>query len=144
MKLVQPRQNYLGLGGWVWAGKYKLERYLYLIHRITGLGILLFGLIYLTMTIVWQIQGRDIWGSTLELVHNRWFGIVVVTFIYHGLNGLRLTLQESGFALGQPTLPIYPYQDSLRKKRLLTIAMVAVIIILALVFLFIFFVVGVW
>ncbi|MEE8414483.1 MAG: hypothetical protein V3R96_08020 [Dehalococcoidales bacterium] len=144
MKQIRPRQNLLGPGGWIWAGKYRLERYLYFIHRITGLGLLLLFLIYLVTMAIFQIQGRDAWGATLALVHNQWFGIVVVVFIYHGLNGLRLTLQETGFTLGRPTPPIYPYQDSLRKKRLLTIVMTAMIVLLALFFLFIYFVVGVW
>ena len=146
MKQLQARQNYLGPGGWVWAGKYKLERYLYLLHRITGLGILLFLLIHLVMTTVFRIQGQDVWEATMALLHNPWFKIgeylVVIAFIYHGLNGLRLVLQELGFALGRPTPPIYPYQDALRKKRPWTISMVAVIVILALVVLFDFLVGG--
>ncbi len=138
MKLVQPRQNYLGLGGWVWAGKYKLERYLYLLHRITGLIILFYGIIYLIMVNISRIQGQDIWSTTLVLVHQPWFRIVIFALVYHVLNGLRLVLQELGFTLGQPAPPIYPYQDSLRQKRSWTIAMVAVVVILNLVILFIF------
>ena len=144
MRQVRPRQNSLGPAGWIWAGKYKLERYLYFLHRITGLGLLLFFLIYLVVITILQTQGRDAWGVTLSLVHNKWFGIVVVVFIYHSLNGLRLTLQETGFALGRPALPFYPYQDSLRKKRPLTIVMLTIIVLLTLLFLYIFFVVGVW
>ncbi len=136
MKLVQPRQNYLGLGGWVWAGKYKLERYLYLFHRIAGLIILFYGIIYLIMVNISHIQGQDIWAATLVLVHQPWFRIVIFALVYHALNGLRLVLQELGFTLGQPAPPIYPYQDSLRQKRSWTIAMVVVIIILSLVILF--------
>ncbi len=140
MKPIQHRQNYLGAGGWVWGGKYKLERYLYLLHRITGLGILLFGLIHLVMATVFRIQGQDIWETTMALLRNPWFKVgeylVVIAFIYHALNGLRLILQELGFALGQPTRPIYPYKDSLRKKRPWTITMVAVVVILALFVLF--------
>ena len=147
MKQIQPRQNYLGVGGWVWAGKYKLERYLYLLHRITGLGILLFLLIHLYMTTIFRIQGQDVWEATIALLRNPWFRfgeyLVVIAFIYHGLNGLRLILQELGFALGRPTPPIYPYKDSLRKKRPWTITMLAVIVILAAVVLF-DFIVGGW
>ncbi len=143
MKQIKPRRNYLGVGGWVWGGRYKLERYLYLLHRITGLGLLLFVIIHLCMTTIFRIQGQDVWEATMRILHNPWFKVgeylVVVAFIYHALNGLRLTLQESGFALGRPVPPIYPYQDSLRKKRPWTIAMVAVIVILAAVFLFDFF-----
>ena len=144
MKQIQPRQNYLGVGGWVWAGNYKLERYLYLFHRITGLGMLLFVIFHLIETTFFRIQGQGIWEATMALLHQPWFEVgiflVAVAFIYHALNGLRLILQEFGFALGKPTPPIYPYKDTLRKKRPLTIAMVAVIVILALVFLFDFIV----
>ena len=144
MKQIQPRQNYLGAGGWVWAGNYKLERYLYLLHRITGLGMLLFVIFHLIETTFFRIQGQGIWEATMRLLHNPVFEVgiylVAVAFVYHALNGLRLILQEFGFALGKPTPPIYPYKDTLRKKRPLTIAMVAVIVILALVFLFDFIV----
>jgi len=147
MKQMQPRQNYLGPGGWVWAGKYKLERYLYLLHRITGLGILLFLILHLCMTTIFRIQGQDVWEATIALLHNPWFKIgeylVCAAFIYHALNGLRLILQELGFALERPTPPVYPYKDALRKKRPWTIAMVAVIIILALALLF-DFTIGGW
>ncbi|MFC1870293.1 hypothetical protein ACFLYE_03380 [Chloroflexota bacterium] len=147
MKQIQPRQNYLGIGGWVWAGNYKLERYLYFFHRLTGLGLILFGIFHLTATTFFRIQGQDIWETTMSLLHNPWFKageyLVVLAFTYHALNGLRLILQELGFALGRPIPPIYPYQDALRKRRPLTIAMVAVIVILAIVFLF-SFTIGGW
>ncbi len=146
MKQIQPRQNYLGAGGWVWAGKYKLERYLYLLHRITGLGLLLFVIIHLCMTTIFRIQGQDVWEATMRILRNPWFKIgeylVVVAFSYHALNGLRLILQELGFTLGKPTPPIYPYKDALRKRRPVAIVMVAVIVILAVVFLFDFLVGG--
>ena len=143
MRQIQPRQNYLGAGGWVWAGKYKLERYLYLLHRITGLGLILFVIIHLAMTTFFRIQGQSIWEATMTILHNPWFKIgeylVVVAFTYHALNGLRLILQELGYLMGKPTPPIYPWKDSLRKKRPWTIAMIAVIVILAALFLFDFF-----
>jgi len=144
MKQIQPRQNYLGAGGWVWAGNYKLERYLYILHRITGLGMLLFVIFHLIETTFFRIQGQGVWEATMALLQQPWFEVgiylVAVAFVYHALNGLRLILQELGFALGKPTPPIYPYKDALRKKRPWTLAMVAVIVILALVFLFDFIV----
>ena len=147
MKEITHRRNYLGAGGWVWAGNYQMERYLYLLHRVTGLGILLFGLIHLTMTTFIRIQGQDIWEATMTVLSNPWFKfgeyLVAVAFVYHASNGLRLILQELGFVLGKPTPPIYPYKDALRKKRPWTIAMVAVIVILAGVFLF-DFTIGGW
>lgn len=140
MKQIQPRRNHLGAGGWVWGGKYKLERYLYLLHRVTGLGIILFVIIHLIITTVFRIQGQDVWEATMRVLHNPWFKVgeylVVLAFIYHSLNGLRLILQELGFALGKPTPPIYPWKDSLRKKRPWTIVVIAIVVILAGVFLF--------
>ena len=148
MRQIQPRQNRLGARGWVWAGNYKLERYLYLLHRITGLGLLLFGMFHLIETTFFRVQGQDMWEATMAFLHNPWFEaglfLVAVAFIYHALNGLRLMLQELGFLLGKPTRPIYPYKDALRKKRRWTMAMMAIIIFLILVFLFDFIVVGGW
>ena len=139
MKQIRPRPNYLGAGGWVWAGNYKWERYLYLLHRVTGLGLILFGILHFTITTFFRIQGQGLWEATMALLTNPWFKIgeylVVAAFIYHALNGLRLVLQELGFVLGKPTPPIYPYRDSLRKKRPLTIAMLVVIVALVVVFL---------
>ena len=147
MKQIQPRSNHLGALGWLWAGNYKAERYLYILHRITGLGILLFFLFHLTVTTVFRIQGQEVWQAAMAILHNPWFKIgeylVVAAFVYHALNGLRLILQELGFLMGRPTPPIYPYKDSLRKKRPWTIAMMAVIFILALVF-FYDFIAGGW
>lgn len=146
MKQIQPRQNYLGVGGWAWAGKYGLERYLYLLHRITGLGLLLFVIVHLTMTTFFRIQGPGVWEATMKILHNPWFKfgeyLVVVAFIYHALNGLRLVLQELGFVMGKPTPPIYPWKDALRRKRPLTITIVAVVVIISVVFLVDFFVGG--
>jgi len=134
------RRNYLGVRSWVWGGRYKFERYLYLLHRVTGLGLLLFLFIHLWMTTYFRIQGQGIWEVTMVMLSYPWlkFGeyLVVVAFIFHGLNGLRLVLQELGIWLGKPTPPIYPYKDSLRRQRPWTIALMVVIIILALVFLF--------
>lgn len=148
MRQIQPRQNYLGAGGWVWGGRYGLERYLYTLHRVTGLGMLLFGILHLIETTFFRVQGQNMWEATMALLHNPVFEVglylVSLAFVFHALNGLRLLLQEFGFALGKPTRPIYPYKHSLRKKRPWTMVMIAVIVILALVFLFDFIIIGGW
>ena len=147
MKQIRPRQNYLGVGGWVWAGNYKLERYLYILHRVTGLGILLFLLVHLIVTTFFRIQGQAVWESAMSILSNPLFKtgeyLVAVAFVYHALNGLRLILQELGFIIGKPVPPIYPYSDSLRRKRRWTMAFIGVIIVLCLVF-FYDFIVGGW
>jgi len=147
MAQIQPRQNLLGARGWFYGGKYQLERYLYILHRISGLAILLFILFHFTLTTVFRIQGEGVWESTMSIMHNPWFKfgeyLLVVAFIYHALNGLRLILQELGFTLGKPTPPIYPYKDSIRKKRPITIVFIVIIFILA-VITFYDFIAGGW
>jgi len=147
MKLIKPRPNYLGPGGWVWAGSYKLERYLYILHRITGLGILLFLLFHLTATTFFRIQGEAVWDSTMGFLSNPLFKageyLVVIAFVFHMVNGFRLILQELGFLMTKPVPPIYPYSDSLRRKRRWTMAFIGIIIILCLVF-FYDFIAGGW
>ena len=147
MKQMQARQNYLGVTGWVWGGNYKLERYLYTLHRITGLGIMLFVLIHLCVTTIFRVQGQGVWEAAMSLLDNPWFKVgeylVAAAFVFHAVNGLRLILQELGFLMGRPTPPVYPYKDALRRKRPWTIAMGAIIVILALVFLY-NFIAGGW
>jgi succinate dehydrogenase / fumarate reductase cytochrome b subunit len=146
MRQIRPRPHYLGVGGWVWAGNYKLERYLYILHRVTGLGILLFLLVHLIVTTFFRIQGQEVWEKAMTVLRNPLFKtgeyLVAVAFVYHALNGLRLILQELGFMIGKPVPPIYPYSDSLRKKRAWTMAIMGIIIILCLVFFYDFFVGG--
>jgi succinate dehydrogenase / fumarate reductase cytochrome b subunit len=147
MRQIQPRRNHLGVGGWVWAGNYKMERYLYILHRITGLGILFFLLFHLLMTTVFRMQGEAVWEATMGILHNPLLKVgeflVVVAFAYHALNGLRLIVQELGFGLGRPIPPIFPYKDALRKKRPWTMVVIAIIVILAAVF-FYDFIAGGW
>jgi succinate dehydrogenase / fumarate reductase cytochrome b subunit len=147
MEQKQPRNNRLGAGGWVWAGNYKMERYLYLLHRITALGLILYGVLHLTATTFFRIQGQGVWEATMAFVHNPWFKageyLVVLAFAFHALNGLRLILQEFGFVMGKPGPVVYPYKDTLRRKRPFAIAIIAVIGLVAVVFLY-DFVAGGW
>ena len=148
MRQIQPRQNHLGAGGWVWGGNYKLERYLYTLHRITGLAIILFGIFHLIETTFFRIQGQNMWEATMTLLNNPVFEVglylVSLAFIIHLLNGLRLLLQEFGFGLGKPTRPIFPFKDALRRKRGWTVLMIVVIVLIAVLFLVDFVIVGGW
>ncbi len=132
------RRNNLGIAGWFWGGNYKLERYLFIVHRVTGLGLLLFFLLHLIETTVFRIQGESVWQSTMRLLKNPVFeaGVILVSFAFviHAANGLRLVLLESGWGIGKPKRPVYPYKDTLRSKRIYAIASIAVIVILLVVF----------
>lgn len=126
--------NRLGVKGWVWAGRYTLERYLYTLHRLTGLGLLLYVALHLGAN-GFRLGGEESWTSAIDFLTNP-FGRVVeyltmAAFAFHALNGGRLILQHLGYTLGKPKPPIYPYVDSMRRRRPLTWIMLAVIVALA-------------
>jgi succinate dehydrogenase / fumarate reductase cytochrome b subunit len=135
---VKPRPNQLGIGGWFWGGNYKLERYLYILHRVTGVGLILFAIFHLFETTVMRSQGESVWEATMRFLANPIFeiGLILVgfAFVIHMLNGARLIIQELGFLLGKPLRPVYPYSDAIRRKRVFTMIIMAVIIILLIVF----------
>jgi succinate dehydrogenase / fumarate reductase cytochrome b subunit len=135
---VKPRRNQLGAGGWFWAGNYKLERYLFILHRVTGLGLLLFALFHLFETTVFRIQGQPVWEMTMKFLANPIFEVglilVALAFTIHALNGARLIIQELGYLLGKPKRPVYPFSDAIRRKRGITMVFMAAIFILIMVF----------
>jgi len=135
---IKPRPNQLGVGGWFWAGNYKLERYLYILHRVTGLGILLFFAFHLFETTVFRIQGESVWEMTMRFLGNPAFevGLILVSFAFaiHALNGLRLIIQELGYWLGKPIRPVYPFSDAIRRKRGRSMIFMAVMVIVIVVF----------
>jgi succinate dehydrogenase / fumarate reductase cytochrome b subunit len=122
-KSPRPSPNHLGIKGWVYAGRYSFERYLYVLHRISGLGLVLYLLLHIIET--GQRMGGPVrWGALMALFDSPVFRImeyvVFAGFIFHALNGLRLHFTELGFFLGKPAQPIYPYPSSLKRHRPLT------------------------
>jgi succinate dehydrogenase/fumarate reductase cytochrome b subunit len=65
----------------------------------------------------------------------------MAAFIIHALNGGRLILQHLGITLGKPKPPVYPYVDSLRRKRYLIWVMLALMAALA-IYTLVAFVIG--
>ena len=130
--------NRLGVKGWVWAGRYTLERYLYTLHRVTGLCLLLYIALHLVAN-GFRLGGETSWEGVMAAFSGPGFKfgeyLVMAAFTYHALNGGRLILQHLGYTLGKPKPPIYPYVDSMRRRRPLTLAMFAVIVALAIYFL---------
>lgn len=137
--LFKHRPNMLGSAGWFWGGNYKIERYLYILHRVTGLGLILFAFFHLIETTFFRIQGQEVWEMTTGFLKHPVFeiGLILVSFAFviHALNGLRLILMEFGFGLGKPRRPIYPYRDALRSKRVYTVLVIVIIVVLLAVFL---------
>lgn len=112
--------NRLGLRGWVVGGRWGPERYLYTLHRLTGLGLVLYLLLHVVVTSS-RALGADAWMAAMASVTGPLFRLaeflVFAAFVFHGSNGLRLVLIELGFLTGRPEEPVYPYRSSLDVQR---------------------------
>lgn len=124
----QPRPNRLGVRGWVYAGRYSFERYMYILHRLTGVGLILYLLVHIYETGM-RTRGPEVWSSTMTLFESPPFLVgeylLFAAFVYHAANGIRLLATELGFFLGRPSPPIYPYASSVKRHRPLTYVMMA-------------------
>ncbi len=117
---VRGHPNRLGLAGWAVGGRWGLERYLYTLHRITGLGLLVYFLAHIVVTSS-RALGPEAWLRAMASVSGPVFVagefLVFMAFAFHALNGVRLALVELGFAIGRPIEPIYPYRTSVDGQR---------------------------
>ncbi len=133
MANIQRHDNRLGLWGWLGGGRWGLERYAYILHRLTGLGVLLYFLMHIVVTSL-RARGIYLWvkgGFFDQPMFKIGEYLVFVAFAYHALNGVRLVHVELGFAVGKPIEPVYPYKTSLNVQRPLLVVMM--ILALALV-----------
>lgn len=105
-----------------------MERLLYTLHRVTGLGLLAFLGAHLFVSAA-RIRGEADWKAAMEATSGGVFllaeYLVWAAFAFHALNGVRLILTELGFGLGKPTRPIFPYTTSLDRQRRLSVAVIA-------------------
>ena len=130
------RPNRLGIVGWLAGGRWGFERYLYTLHRLTGLGLLAYFLIHIFVTSS-RAFGQDAWAASMAQVTGPLFRVgeflVFTAFAFHALNGVRLVLVELGFAIGKPIEPVYPYRTSVNEQRPLAIGVMILAAILAIV-----------
>jgi succinate dehydrogenase / fumarate reductase cytochrome b subunit len=123
-----PRRldNRLGVRGWAYAGRYPAERYLYILHRIAGLGLVVYLPLHVWVTSR-RLQGPQVWEHTLATLRHPLLVVgeflVLAAFVFHALNGIRLLLGHLGYTLGRPGHPVYPYQVSLHRQRPLAVAL---------------------
>ncbi len=128
--------NKIGLWGWLGGGRWGFERYLYVLHRLSGLGMLLYFCLHILVTSS-RAFGLEAWEKWMGIFESPVFKIgeflVFAAFAYHALNGIRLILIELGFSVGKAEEPIYPYKSSLNVQRPLMIVLmiIAVVIIVA-------------
>ena len=115
--------NRLGIKGWVYAGRYSFERYLYLGHRLSGLGLIAYMVLHIVETAN-RIRGEQAWAGLMALFASPPFKVIeyllFLAAVFHAMNGVRLILIELGFFLGKPQEPVYPYSTSVLRHRPLT------------------------
>lgn len=120
MAEIKPYPNRLGIKGWVAGGRWGLERYLFILHRVTGLGILSYFLLHVIVTSS-RAFGPARWAAAMDVVSGPVFLVgeflVFTAFAFHALNGLRLVLVELGVLTGKAEDPVYPYRTSLNVQR---------------------------
>jgi succinate dehydrogenase / fumarate reductase, cytochrome b subunit len=116
--------NRLGIKGWLTGGRWGAERYLYTLHRVTGLGLLFYFLMHIVVTSS-RALGRESWDGAMKSVSGPFFHfaeyLVFAAFVLHGLNGIRLFILELGLGVGKPIEPVYPYRTSVGRQRPLAI-----------------------
>jgi len=121
---TRGRPNRLGVWGWLGGGRWGPERYLYTLHRVTGLGLLIYFLLHVVVTSS-RARGMAAWEAAMGRVTGPLFTLgeflVFAAFAYHAVNGVRLVLIELGFAIGKPIEPVYPYRTSVHEQRPLAI-----------------------
>ena len=126
--------NRLGIWGWIGGGRWGFERYLYALHRITGLGLLLYFLLHIFVTSA-RAFGPEAWKEMMESVEGPAFKVgeylVFAAFVFHAVNGIRLGIIELGFGVGRPIEPVYPYATSVGRQRPLALAVMVVAGVLA-------------
>jgi len=131
----QPKQyvNPMGIGRWLMAGRHGFEGYLYILHRISGLALLVFLSLHVFVTGS-RLLGETAWQWMMGLTHHPAVRLleylVYVAFVFHGVNGIRLVLIELGIAVGRPERPVFPYRSSLNTQRKLMIGLMIVTAIL--------------
>ena len=112
--------NRLGIRGWLGGGRWGPDRYLYSLHRLTGLGLLAYFLLHVLLTSS-RALGEEAWQQSMARVSGPFFllgeYLVFVAFAFHAVNGVRLALAELGFAVGPPIEPVYPYKTVIDVQR---------------------------
>ena len=120
---MNTNPNRLGVKGWVYAGRYSFERYLYLGHRLSGLGLIAYMVLHIIETAN-RIRGEEAWEGLMALFASPPFKVIEYLLfamaVFHAMNGIRLLLIELGFFIGKPKEPVYPYSTSVLRHRPLT------------------------
>jgi succinate dehydrogenase cytochrome b subunit len=120
MEGEERARNKRGVAGWLDPRHYNLERWAYVLQRVTGVGILLYVIGHLgdTSFFVGGPTGggpnASSWAFMSGLVENLYGHLILVAvsliIFFHGTNGVRLILSEFGIIFRKPSAIEYPYR----------------------------------
>ena len=105
-------ENKEGIKGMANPTRYGIERFAYLLMRLSGLGLLAYFVAHIYETSL-ILQGKAGWTELLGLVQTTEghiiLALVIGMSVFHTVNGIRVMLGHGGVGVGKPTRPDYPY-----------------------------------
>jgi len=91
-----------GLAAWLYAGRRSASYWAFVLHRLTGLGLVLYLIIHLWVLRM-LAQGPERWDDFITLAKSPLFLLfdVILLFgiLFHGLNGIRVALVGMGIGV---------------------------------------------
>ena len=81
------RDNHYGIKGWIYAGNFGLERYLYLLQRLSGLCLLFYLGLHLFVTAV-RLDGAAAWTAAMACHESRRPSPSEISWWWRGLSSM--------------------------------------------------------
>jgi succinate dehydrogenase / fumarate reductase cytochrome b subunit len=125
-----------GFRRWLFGARRGLEAYMFLLHRLTGLTLLIFVVAHILLGAS-RLISMSLWAELMQLTRSPWIAgleyLLLFAFAFHAFNGLRLILVEFGIGIGKPEQPVYPYRGSNLRQRpvLIVMMLLAALLILS-------------
>ena len=138
---VVEKPNQAGLyRGWIKFWNRNFERWLYAMHRVTGVGV---GIYFIAH--IWETSNAAqafldvqnglqpvVWTNLMNYLANYAFStgllLVAAAAVFHSLNGVRLIMSEQGWLIGKATRPTYPFLPSSLRGSQRQIGVVIVVV----------------
>ncbi|MGA1974839.1 MAG: hypothetical protein ABSG92_04320 [Conexivisphaerales archaeon] len=118
---VMEKKNNAGIyRGWIKFWNRNVERWLYAMHRITGVGVGIYFVLH-----IWETgnaaqaflnnqpaQWNNLMSSLTNYAFHTGLLLVAAAAVFHSLNGARLIMSEQGWLIGTVERPTYPFLPS--------------------------------